>query len=351
MDPESPNEKIETPSSGSTSSKPTPASDSSVPQVDYAAIAKKEHKKNSFDKEFRSLMIQSRETVDSKYGIAASIGGPPEEIYTLERYSSVYENTKPEDHYRYFESLYNSKRRDILRTLEDDKWIRNGNIRIQFGDGIKATPEIEEKRKNIRIMLSSIFRIACDIKERTTKSLDGVDESLAQGVGGKDLIRPNIILLHLMRIFYHINETEDKKIIGDVVTKLENELGVTKKTVGAEPVGPISSAGLGGIFAAATSMMQKLGINPPAGAKMPTDSDLTEAVNSVFSNEDTQKTITQMISSLNGATDFNSIVQKMMQTASDPKTMETIRTSVEQSAQSAIESSKKTAVPENPNIQ
>lgn len=204
---------------------------------------KSEYKKQCFDREFRSLLKQAEETIISKYGVSIEFGNTRPELICLKRYLSIYNNkeSQPQEHYCYFETLYNRKRSEILNCLKDDRWIRTGNVVIQFGDGVKTTPELEQRRRQVRIMLSDIFLIACDLQTQAEKRLDGIDESFSQDIGGKDLIRPNILLLHLMRIFYHLNDGIDKTPLGEIVTQLEDILGVNKKTVGEDPFNSVKS--------------------------------------------------------------------------------------------------------------
>lgn len=251
----------------------------------------------------------------------------------------------PDEHYVYFENIYNRRRREILNSHQDDRWLRKDRIVIQFGDGIKG---MEEKTKQIRIMLSDIFLIACELQASAEKSLDGIDEQFSQGAGGKDLIRPNILLLHLMRIFYHLNDSQDKKQLGIIVTQLEKDLGVANKTVGSEPWNSKQSqntqesnkqnnngGGLSGLFNLATNMMEKMGYTPPNGMKAPTEDEISSVINTVFNNETTQNAIQGMFKSLQGCQDFGSAIQTVVQNVADPKIMEEIQGSVVQTAQMA----------------
>ena len=306
---------------------------------------KADFKRAAFDREFKSLVKQAEETITARYGMSMEFGDVRPELVCLNRYLTIYNNPKtvPEDHYRYFETLYNRKRSDILNCLKDDRWIRTGNIVIQYGDGIRTTREIEEKRKQVRIMLSDIFLIACDLQSQAERALDGIDEKFAQAAGGKDLIRPTILLLHLIRIFYHLNDGADKIQLGEIVSQLENDLGVTKKTVGEEPwkvpvpngASPAAAGGLSGLFTMATSMMEKMGYKPPPGMKPPSENEISTVISTVFNNETTQNAIQGMFSSLQGCTDFGSAVQEVVKNVTDPKTMEAIQGSVMQTAQLA----------------
>jgi len=322
-------------------SEPKPAGEVSIKDLsvpDEKSI-KAEFKKTSFDREFRLLIKQSQETIQARYGVSIELGEIRSELVCLNRYLNIYTNMAPEEHYCYFETLYNRNRTAVLNCLKDDRWIRTGRHVIQFGEGIKG---MAEKCKQIRIMLSDIFLIACDLQASAERALDGIDETFMQAAGGKDLIRPGILLLHLIRIFYYLNDGSDKEQLGAIVSELESYLGVSKKTVGSEPVVaasviPQSAAGggLSGLFTMATSMMEKMGYKPPPGMKPPSENEISTVISTVFNNDTTQNAIQGMFSSLQGCQDFGSAIQTVVKNVTDPITMQAIQGSVIQTAQIA----------------
>ena len=319
----------------------TPKVPLDVPPPDEKAL-KAEYKRMAFDREFRLLVKQAQETIQARYGVSMELGETRPELVCLNRYLSIYNSMTPQEHYCYFELLFNRNRSAVLNCLKDDRWIRTGRIVIQFGEGIKGMPE---KCRQIRIMLSDIFLTACDLQQAAEKSLDGIDEEIAQSAGGKDLIRPNILLLHLIRIFYHLTDGSDKDSLGVIVSQLEADLGVTKKTVGSEPWISSSSpssdtqtaagGGLSGLFTMATSMMEKMGYKPPPGMKPPSEGEISNVISTVFNNETTQNAIQGMFTSLQGCQDFGSAVQTVVKNVTDPTTMEAIQGSVMETAQMA----------------
>lgn len=296
-------------------------------------VKRLEIKKTLFDREFRAFVKQAQETIINRYGMSIELGNIRPELVCLNKYLNVYNSMDPSEHFCYFEMLYKRKRDEILNCLKDDSWIRRGNIIIQFGEGIKGSKKIEEKLKQVRIMVSDIFKIAYELQKQAEKSLDGIDEKFAQDVIGKDLIRPNILLLHLMRIFYYLTEGSDKEQIGLIVTQLEADLGVTKRTVENKEVQP--SGGLSSLFTLATSMMEKMGYKPPQNMKPPTESEISAVINTVFNNESTQNAIQNMLSSLQGCQDFSVAIREVVKNVTDSKTIEAIQGSVLQTAQTA----------------
>lgn len=306
-------------------------------------LKKQEFIKKSFDREFLSLTKQAQETINARYGVSIEFGDVRRELVCLNKYLNIYNNMEPNEHYIYFEKLYNKNRSDFLNILTSDKFLSEGTLFIQFGDGIKSTKEIDEKRKQVRIYLSDIYAISIDLQKKAEKTLDGIDENIASEVGGKDLIRPQILQLHLMRIFYHLID-DDKTQLGKIVTQLENILGVPKKTVNEDMFKSLSqnmssnTNGLSGLFTMATSMMEKMGYKPPPGMTPPSEKEINDVISNVFGNDTTQNAIKNMFTSLQGCNDFGSAVQEVVKNVTDPKTMEAIQGSVLQNTQITPES-------------
>jgi len=294
-------------------------------------------KKQGFDREIKQLIKQSEETIISRYSSLIEIGETPVELVCLKRYLNLYTTMEPEEHYCYFETFYNRYRSEILNCLKDDSWIKNTNLVIQFGEGIRG---LFEKCGSIKIMLSNIYIIACDLKEKAEQALDGIDEQFVSGAGGKDIIRPNILLLHLLRIFYHLNDGSDKNQLAKIISELETELGIPtdRKTVDSSQSQSNSGdgeEGLSSIFSMATGMMKRMGFQPPENMKTPTNKEISQVIDRVFNNDATQGAIQKMFSSLQGCDDFSSAIQTVVKNVTDPETMGAIQESVIQTAQIA----------------
>jgi hypothetical protein len=314
-------------------------------------VLKADFKKSSFDRAFRKFIEEANETIATRYRAMIEIGDIRVEQVCLNQYLNIYNKMTPEEHFEYVELMYNRYRMKILNTRTDDSWLQKENVIIQFGQGLRELPE---RCKQIRIMVSNIYKMACELQVQAEKSLEGLDEKYSQGAGGKDLIRPRILLLHLFRMFYALTDGIDKPQLGTIITAYEEELNVPKKTVGSEPwnlnnnINPANimgnGAGLSGIFTMATNMMEKLGYKPPEGIKAPTEAEITNIMTGVFQHETTQNAIQGMFTQLQGCNDFNSMVQTVVKNVADPTTMEAIQGAVIQTANIANES----AVPTHP---
>lgn len=291
-------------------------------------INKRDQKKKFFDKEFRALFKQSQETIFAKYGASMEYGNIRQESVCLNKYLAVYNNMDPTEHYRYFETLFGQKRREILNTIQDNSWTKGSKIVIQFGQGSSVSKELEQKRKQVRIMLSDIFTIAYELQSDAEQNIEELGKEFTDG--SRDLIRPNILILHLMRIFYHLNDGSDKEQLGKIVTHFENELGVSKKSVGEDRKSlPIETGGLSGLFSMATNVMKRMGFETPAGMEAPSESDISNVITSVFNHEGTQSVIQGMFSSLKGCNDIQGAIEAVVKSVSDPETMRNIQGTVE----------------------
>lgn len=284
---------------------------------------KREERKRLFDKEFRALIKEAENTIVSRYGQTAEFGVERTELTCLKKYLSLYNSMKPSEHYGYFETLYCKHREDILDTIRDNSWVRRNNIDIQFGQGIAMSKELEEKRKHVRVMLSAIFKIAYELQLTAEENVKDLGEEYATSL---DLIRTDILMLHLMRIFYQLIDGSDKERLGKIVTHLEDKLSV-KKTVEEEKK-PLSvdTGALSGLFSLATNMMQKMGFEPPVDMKPPSEHEISNVISSVFNNEGTQSVIQQMFSSLKGCDDMGSAIQAVIKSVADPATLQGVQT-------------------------
>lgn len=301
--------------------------------------ARLQFKRSSFDTQFRKLVSQLLEIIKERHGDDVIRG----ETVLLNKYMTIYEKTTPEEHYQYFENLFNRNRQKILDSLNDDKWLRKGKQVIQFGEGLTMS----ESLRKIRIPLSDIYNMACELRKNAENILDGL-ESTGENIS-TDVIRPSIIQLHLMRIFYHLIDTEDKREIGQILTSLENELQCKVHTVGHEPwrIAPqrtqsssssSSSGGLSKLFPLAISMMEKFGVKAPEGMIPPFEDDISNVITTVFESQGAQSMVQGLIGSLNGCTDLGTAIKTVVNTVGDQNSIGIIEESIKNTRNIANES-------------
>lgn len=277
---------------------------------------KESYLKQHFDKELRAFVKQAKECTKTRYQYDIKLGDTITELTCCDRYMKLYYQMEPEEHYQYFETLYNRNRAEFLNCIDDDEFLSNGNLVIQFGEGIK---DIVEKCKNVKIMISKFYQSASHLQSKC----DNPDDI--------DSIRPKILMLHLFRIFYHLNEGTDKLRLGEIVTSLEKDLRTKTLTVGSEPWARVNSgepSSLSGLFNIAKGMMSKFGINLPDNFQPPSDNEVSDLMNNIFENADAQRTLQTVVTSLKDCDNLNDAIKTVVQNVTDEKTMSTIQESL-----------------------
>ena len=174
------------------------------------------------DKHLRSLLKSLKIIMDAKSKTELSLDGTPNlTLSCLNKYIRAYNvgcKDDPsgvkyflEDFYR----VYKTNRTVVLSS--DFKWLKDQSICIKFGEGIANS------RRDIRIMLSDIYLIACELRLSAEKKLDGLPDKEWETC--EELNYPDILLLHLYRIFKEICP-EDQEQLSKLVTFLEDNLGI-----------------------------------------------------------------------------------------------------------------------------
>lgn len=279
-------------------------------------------KSESFDRELRSLLSQSAEILSIRYGISSTIK-VRKETACMERFESIYNKLPASDFYVYFINLFARRRNLILKSLDNDAWLRNGNIAIQFGEDVK---ELKGKCDNIKILLSNIYNCALELKESSLNTFSDFSEELAGQ--DKNIIRPSIILLHLMRIFYILIDNEDDKLaLSIIVNRLEEDLNVKNKTVKPFTLPNLNIANLASntdmlsdtlntVFNVVTNVAKQVGIEGMDDLKAPTGQQLKKGLDSTINNEKVQSGISNLMTALNNkedmVTSFTSFLKDMM---------------------------------------
>lgn len=296
-------------------------------------------KETQFNKEFRALITQSEEILKVRYKLEMSVGRPKKEILCLNRYHEIYNHMEPCEHYIYFENLLERHKYKILDSLNNDDWLKK-DIVIQFGEGVKG---FSKKCENIKIMLSEIYLCACFLRQSAEKTLSDLSPDLA--TTNIDMIRPSIILLHLMRIFYILCDEENLKTsLGVVLTQLETDLHIQNKTVPVtqtnllanfKPADAISL--LTNFVSIAKSTLKSSNIDLPDDFQLPDNDQITKVFTDVMENENTKKILNTFSNSLANKQDAGSTIQSLIASVNDPATIESMCNSVMKTAEIAKE--------------
>lgn len=302
-----------------------------------------------FKHEMEALLTQSIEILDNRYGMDKNMGNKNKTTEYLNRYIKIYNNTKPEEHYIYFKKLYKKYKTVIPETLNNDSWLVEGGIEIKFGEYNKF---LKDKCDNIKIMISKIYNCAVELQNSAMKNTLGLSEEVVSK--NKDLIRPSILLLHLMRIFYSVVSETNKPSLIKIIDTLEKELNVSNKIIKPPPnlleqcgFGPhlLQNGGekssVAGVFNMITSFCKASGIDVPEDMNPPTDGQLVEALNSVMQNDLAKNLFETVSSSLKSNDKSDNAMKSLIQNIFTPENVEGFKDTLIKTAEIAQENSNK----------
>ena len=296
-----------------------------------------------FDNSFREYIRKCKAVIKESFGENNDNVYLDPNMKAIKRYYQLYKKMNSSEHFQYFETIYGINRSKILNN-DDDEWIRKGDIIIQLG-GLKPTgnKSTDEKRRQIRIYVSNIYNISCDLKNKSKELFADIDIEFIEEKGKLDMQGPDLLLLSLMKIFSHLSNNEDKILLVKIINKLEDKLGILVKT--DMPTLPSNAStttnnggggGFSGLFSIARTIMESSGIKPPPEMKTPTDEDVSRSINAVFQNEGTKNVIQKMVTSLQGCTDIGTAIQSVVKDIANPTTINALQTSIQQTAQEAV---------------
>jgi hypothetical protein len=285
-----------------------------------------------FDKEINALFNHLKTVVKARDAAKLKLSGNAVNpiLKWLNKYAKAYEYSEPELHKEYFANIFTKYRVPILKGYKNDKWLRQNNVVIQFGEGV------DQVNKEIRIMLSSIYTTACQLKKEAEDSLEGFPEEAWESC--QELIYPDIIMLHLYRLFRESlpSESEDYPKLQALVSEIETDLGIDPSTT-APPTSatPNLGGGFSQLIGMVSTMLPKLGITPPDGSKLPTETDINNVMGKVINNPQTQSMISNVLTSLSECKDITQVIHKLSTAIGDPKLGELASSTIESAMASA----------------
>ena len=302
-------------------------------------------KTSLFDNAFREYVKQCKNVIKQNYPENDGNIYLDPNMKAIKNYFRLYKKMSADEHFQYFEKIFAINRTKILNN-ENDEWIRKGDIIIQLGGlqltGIKTT---DEKRKQVRIYVSNIYNIACKLRDNAKELFDNIDLKFVDEKSKMDIQTPDLLLLHIFKIFSHLSNNDDKLILIKNINKLEDKLGILIKTIIPTNITPTptnttntntNAGGFSGLFSIARTIMESSGIKPPPEMKTPTDDDVSRSINAVFQSEGTQNVIKKMVTSLQGCNDVGTMFQSVVSDIANPTTISVLQSSIQQTAQQAV---------------
>lgn len=287
-------------------------------------------KKISFDKEIVSLFKQFDEVMKINDLPASKRTAPIIQFYN--NYKRLYNNkdSEPSNFYGDFVNLYEKNRIPALNILNNDNWLKKNTIKIQFGDGVNLT----EKHRKYCIMLSNFYIKACEQEEEAEKRFTNPDNSNENENECFELIRRQVILLHLYRIFrLVIEKTDDHGKLDEIINDLEVNLGIkegervpckenskenSKDGKEQPPANPLN-----GMSDMITQVLDRMGIKSESDKK-PSGEELGKVINSVFSDSNTQNALGEFVKNMQGCNDISQMFTIVSDGLKNPNLINTI---------------------------
>jgi hypothetical protein len=216
-------------------------------------------------------------------------------------------------HIPYFQKLFRNYRDDLANVLKEDKWLRDENIIVQFGEELEDE-DLRKRSAKRKIEISTIYKYAHQLRKSVEDSLQGLPETAHESA--QELIFPEIFLLHLLRVLFAIYP-QNKELQRNIQT-LEKDLGVSNaKKPGTS------------LDAIADSAKQMLGGILPGGLKLPSNEELNSKLEQAFKDPLVSETLGQTVNSLIGAKDLGEGIGLAMKSLENPKFMEGLMKAVQ----------------------
>lgn len=276
-------------------------------------------KSELFDKEMKALFAQSLEILNKFKKVKET------ELDCLNKFISIYKKLTPPEFYIYFENLWKKHKTLILKS--DDDWLKE-DVVIQLGD---HREELKHKFVHHKIMVSIIYASALKLKKVADDTLKDLSDEYRQD---KDLIRPDILLLHLLRLFYI---TTNEKDLEPLIQELETKLKVTNKLITASPVD--LNASLDAFVNTISNTMKQSGINLPDNIQIPTASQLIETINSVMNNPGIKSMVSGLTESIKNNDELAPSLESLFKSMTSTDSINTFKDTIAKTAEIAKENS------------
>lgn len=210
----------------------------------------------------------------------------------LNNYKKSFDHGDISKHKPFILSLYLRFKDTLIKNKDDFSWLENDSVILIFGE-FPHDQNKDKRSKNIRILLSSIYRKAISLKDRVESELDGLPDSAYEN--RNELIYPDIIVMYLLRLFLEVSSEQEKPIIESLLRDVEISLG---KSPDSYPDTTPNS--FSGILGCATNMVKRMGINIPDGAKLPSETEITSMMNGIMQNPATGELLSNIFKGIDG---------------------------------------------------
>lgn len=295
---------------------------------------------NFFHQSMDNLIKLSKDIIEyNSLGdiIVAKKGGKNPVLKYLNNYWTDYNLSSEEGNKEDVLTTYHKIKVALLRGYKFDDWLKNAKITIYSG-----AAEPDDKRK---IMLTTIYNLACRHRDQTQETLKGLPVESFEG--RIELLFPGKFMLYMYRVFLF---ALDKEKYSDDVSKLEAIVAELEKELNVPPLSEESIKGktenksevgssiVDGFLGIAKDIVTKMGIQVPDGIQLPSNGgDVMKTVSSVFTQPETKDFITDIGETMKESKDFGEAFQKVLSKFQDPKQMEKIKTMAKGMVPSLVE--------------
>ena len=143
-------------------------------------------------------------------------------VVFIEKYKKLYAKTQKEIHMGYFRNILEKHKKAILGGK--DKWLREGNVTIMFGEEVGVTTKG-------KLYLSSIYKMACELRDSVEEQMNAGNTEIFKG---DEMKYPDYLLYYLYEIFVLLCADEDEHQLLSARIKYREGLG--EEEVDIKPV-------------------------------------------------------------------------------------------------------------------
>lgn len=252
--------------------------------------------------------------------------------------------------YSRFEIAFASRRKSIIKGLDDLSWTVHRGYTILYGAAN------DPKFKMIQIPIDVIFALA---KENLSVLEDKLAETeikpeLYDDETKYELKHHILLLLHLLRLFFTVSIGADRITLAIMIKNLEDNLNMVigercipvSANLGTTSEGGLAG-GVGQAFGTISNLMRSIGINPPEGVRPPTDAQLSTIISGVFNNPALQQTVQSSMAGLQNSSNTNDVVANIMGNIIKADVLQDITQATTSTVEQALNQSPTAAPPGN----
>jgi hypothetical protein len=206
---------------------------------------------------------------------------------------------------------------NLLNILNDDKWLLEGDLVIQYSVDDTSDPELIKRAQKRKIPISFIYNSGCQIRERMNKSLKGLP--VKDNQVHLELVWPDLLLLHLYRVLREcLDDVLDRSEVSRIVGVLEVELGDQ-----TEDNKMMTQDGM--IPTLAKTIMESMNINmSQLTNNLPNENDMLKTLEGVFGKNDLTKNLANQLGDIFKSGSLTEGVTKAVSKIQDPKFINTV---------------------------